>query len=108
MSFTRVAVTWRDVQESVRFLAEAVNRLGDGRSNATGSVTLTANQASTVVTERRVGTDSVINFMPTTANAAAEVGAGTMYVSAVTSGSYTITHANNAQTDRDFTYSVQG
>jgi hypothetical protein len=37
-----------------------------------------------------------------TANAAAEVGAGTIYISAVSHRSFTITHANNAQTDRTF------
>lgn len=89
-------------------MAQAVNQLSDGRSNGFGSVTLTANQTTTAVTDVRVGTDSVISLMPTTANAAAEVGAGGMYVGTVTAQSFTITHANNAQTDRTFTYAIQG
>ena len=46
--------------------------------------------------------------MLTTANAAAEVGAGGMYVSAQGDGSFTVTHANNAQADRTFDYTVTG
>jgi hypothetical protein len=43
-----------------------------------------------------------------TANAAAEVGNGTIYVSAVTNGSFTLTHANNSQVDRTFRYAISG
>lgn len=67
-------------------------------------VTLTANAASTTITDARIRFDSFIGFQPTTANAAAELGAGTLYVddSGRVNGSVTITHANNAQTDRTF------
>lgn len=92
----------------MRKVASGVNQLSDGRSNATGTVTLTASQATTTLTDPRIGTDTVICLVPTTANAAAEVGAGGLYISAVTAGSATLTHANNAQTDRDFSYSLQG
>jgi hypothetical protein len=47
-------------------------------------------------------------LMPTTANAAAEIGAGTAYISARTKRSFTITHANNSQSDRTFGYVVIG
>jgi len=92
----------------IRRLANGVNLLADGRSNATGAVTLTANQATTTLTDARIGTDTVITLQPTTANAAAEIGAGTLYVSAVTKGGLTLTHANNAQADRTFDYALQG
>jgi hypothetical protein len=88
--------------------ALAISELAAGRSNATGTVTLTANAGSTVVTDANFGTGSVPSLTPTTANAAAEIGAGTMYVSARAAGSFTLTHANNAQNDRTFIYSVQG
>jgi hypothetical protein len=55
-----------------------------------------------------VGSESVIVFTPTTANAAAEQGGGTMYLSARAKQSFTITHANNSQTDRTFIYIVIG
>lgn len=108
MSIRAVPTTWRATEEWSRLLAIGINQLEEGRSNAFGTVTLAANQATTTLTDIRIGTDSVICFMPTTANAAAEVGAGGMYVGAVTGGSATITHANNAQADRTFAYSIQG
>ena len=93
---------------SPREVAEVVNGLLDGRANNTGTVTLTANQATTSVTDYRAGPQSVILLTPLTSNAAAEVGAGGMYISARTKQSFTLTHANNAQTDRDFAYIVVG
>ena len=100
--------TWRNTAEHLRKLATAINQMADGRVNCFGSVTLTASAASTVVSDLRVGTDSVITFMPTTANAAAEIGNGTMYVGTVTAESFTITHANNAQNNRTFRYHIAG
>tara|TARA_R100001463_G_scaffold42137_1_gene88522 strand:- start:4889 stop:5212 length:324 start_codon:yes stop_codon:yes gene_type:complete len=91
-----------------RQVAFAVNLLIDGKFNSTGSVTLTASAASTAVTDYRAGPDSVILFTPTTANAAAEQGGGTMYLSARAKQGFTITHANNSQTDRTFLYIVIG
>jgi hypothetical protein len=79
-----------------------------GNLNNTAVVTLTANAGSTTVTERRAGEFSFIGFMPTTANAAAELGNGTLYVSAQGKQTFTITHANNAQADRTFTYCILG
>ena len=78
------------------------------QANAHGSVTLAASSATTVVTDYLTGPDSRVFFSPTTANAAAEVGNGTMYVSARASGSFTVTHANNSQTDRTFDYLLVG
>jgi len=89
-----------------RQIAEVVNRTIDGKLNSTGSVTLTASATSTVVAEARSGSDSVILFMPTTANAAAEL--ATMFVSSRGKQTFTITHANNGQTDRTFKYVVIG
>jgi hypothetical protein len=45
---------------------------------------------------------------PTTAHAATEVGNGTLYVSAVANGSFTLAHANNNQADRTFLYACFG
>lgn len=108
MSFRAVPTDWSEWRGAVRRIAQAVNLLAEGRSNGFGSVTLAANQDSTTVTDARVGTDSVISLMPTSVLAGQEIGAGTLYVDPVTAGSFTINHANNAQTDRTFTYSVQG
>ena len=83
-----------------------------GKTNNTGTVTLSASAASTIKTEvnGRIGQYTQILFFPTTANAATELAAGAMYVSArsVANNTFTITHANNAQTDRIFNYALIG
>ncbi len=81
---------------------EGVNSVG-----FSASVTLTANQATTVVSNSDVRSGSRIILFPTTANAASEIGNGTIYISAKTTGtSFTITHANNGQADRTFDYII--
>lgn len=86
----------------------ALQQLAAGRSNATGTVTLATSAATTVVTDSNCAAGTVPLLMPVTANAATEVGNGTIYVSAVTNGSFTITHANAATTGRTFLYALQG
>ena len=98
--------------EHRKLLADAIERILDGRLYCVGEVTLTANAASSAVTDYRVGLSSVILFMPVTANAAAELYGATMYVTAANitplTNQFTITHANNAQTDRTFRYLIIG
>lgn len=86
----------------------AIQQLSSGRSNAIGTVTLTISVATTTVTDANCSSGSVPILVPTTANAAAEVGNGTMYVSAVANSSFTITHANSATTGRTFLYALHG
>ena len=86
----------------------AIQQLAAGRSNAVGTVTLTASAANTTVTDNNCASGSTVLFTPTTANAAAEIGNGTMYLSSVANKSFTITHANNAQADRTFRYAIIG
>src|SRR3954467_7602050 len=85
-----------------------VRQLCEGRSNAVGTFTLTANAASTTVTAQNCGAGSSVLYTPTTANASAEVGNGTMRIGTVSNGSFVVTHANNAQTDRTFMYAAFG
>lgn len=89
-------------------IVTAIRQLAEGRSNATGVVTLTASAASTVVTAVNCSVGSTVLLQPTTANAAAEIGAGTGYVGTVANGSFTITHANNSQADRTFRWVALG
>lgn len=86
----------------------AIQQLAAGRSNAVGTVTLATGAATTIVPDRNCTLGSTPLLSPVTANAAAEVGNGTMYVSAVANGSFTITHANSATPGRTFLYSLQG
>lgn len=83
---------------SLRDTAEIVNNCVDGKMNVTGEVTLTNSATSTVVTDIRVGAESLIVFMPITADAATELAAGGMYVSSQGKQTYTITHASNTTT----------
>lgn len=95
-----------DDPEWKRKVGSWILEANQGNLNNTGTVTLTANAGTTVVTERRAGEFSFLGFMPTTANAA--VAQQTMYVSAQGKQTFTITHTNNAQADRTFTYCILG
>lgn len=89
-------------------LVRVVNNLLIGKSNNVLAFTLTANAASSTITDPRVGPLSFLGFMPTTANAAAELGAGTLYVSARGAETATIVHANNANADRTYAVLIVG
>ena len=62
-------------------------------------VTLDANSTTTTVTDPRIGVHSVPICMPTTANAAA---IAVPYRSDNLTGSMTLTHASDANTDKTF------
>lgn len=86
----------------------SLQQLAAGRSNAVGTVTLTASVTTTTVTDNNCASGSTPILIPTTANASAEMGNGTIYISTVANKSFTITHANNSQTDRTFKYAILG
>lgn len=106
MAYQHLPVNWSDTKDLLRKIASSVNGILDGKINAIGSVTLTASATSTVVSERRCGTGSVILLMPTTANAAGAL--STTYIGTTTKESFTITHASAATIDRTFKYVILG
>lgn len=69
-----------------------------------GEVTLTENVTTTTVQDGGVYIGSKVFLMSTTANAAAAI--PTTFISSVANGSFVITHANAATTDRTFYYLV--
>lgn len=91
-----------------RRLADIVNDMLHGGLNNVLDITLTANAATTTITDNRIGGTTRPTLMPMSANAAAEVGAGTLWVA--TPGKFTVVihHANNAQTDRNFSMMLGG
>lgn len=89
-----------------RQLREIVAGAMQGKTNNTGTVTLTASSTTTTLTDPRIGAESVILFMPTTANAAGAL-AG-LYVSARGTGTATLTHASTVAVDKTFSYAVIG
>lgn len=96
------------VRQFARRIADVLLSVMQGRLNNTTELTLTANAGSTTLEDPRLTVQSVVATEPLTANAAAEKGNGTLYVSARNNGSVTFTHANNAQTDRTFAVSILG
>lgn len=99
-----------DQEQHRRRIAGVLKSLGSGKMEVSGRLTLTASAASTTITDARIGVNSLLLMMPETANAAAEIGAGTLYVSATgrVNGSASVTHANNIQTDRSFLVAIIG
>lgn len=95
-------------ETELRAIVMAIGQLAEGRSNAHGTVTLTANVTTTTVTAVTCGSGATPILTPTTANASAEFGNGTIYVGTVSNGSFIITHANSAQTDRIFKWAAIG
>ncbi len=88
--------------DNPRNTAQACHDLNAGRLGNAGTVTLTANAASTVVTRYGVAKNDVVLLSAQTANAAAAL--GTTYAIATAKNTITFTHANNAQTDKTFLY----
>lgn len=93
-----------DVTAYARRLYDGVFRARQGKLDAITEVTLTAGATTTTLTDIRLSNQSVVLFDPKTANAAAELAAGTMYVLTANrgTGSWVITHANAGSTDRTF------
>lgn len=89
-----------------RQIALVLNNVLQGKLNNTSSFTVAANVATTTLTDARIGSNSVILLMPTTANAAAAL--ANVYFTAFVKGSCTVNHANNAQVDRIFKFAVIG
>ncbi len=89
-------------------LREVVNNLLRGKLNVTRDVTLTANAATTIVNDPRIGGTSSIQLMALSANAAAEIGNGMIWWSAPGDQTVTLNHANNAQTDRTYRLTIIG
>lgn len=89
-------------------IVQSVRELWQGRSNAGGQFTCAISVATTTVTAPNCGATSRIFLTARHINAAAEVGNGTIYVSAVAQGEFTVTHANSATVNRTFDYEIKG
>lgn len=92
-------VAW--IQKAVK----VVNLILLGKLNACTTVTLTANVATTVLTDPRLSGTSRLFFGPQTANAKAE---GTPWYDTRGEGTVTLHHANNAQVDRTYDVLIIG
>lgn len=88
--------------------AAAIKELGQGRSNAVGTVTLRASQTTTTVDATNCGAGNVVFLFPATANAAAIVATTYVLASNVTPGQFIITHPSSVSTDKTFYWVALG
>lgn len=102
--------TFPQVTGYIRRMYESLQATRKGKLECVVEVTLTANAASTTVSDIRLSSYSAILFDPLTANAAAELAAGTLYATTANRGdsTVTLTHANAATTDRSYRMVVIG
>ena len=103
-----IRAIFRQIVEWLRLTSEVVNRTQEGKLNNLGTLTLTDLVATTTLNDKRIGARSVIQVMPTTANGANELATFFQTYPNVTQGQAVLNHANNAETDRTFTYTVTG
>lgn len=109
MSFPKVQQGLKEPLEWCRRLTDAVNSLRDGKTNNTGSVTLTASSTSTTVnvSSGMIGENTVVLFSAKTANAASAI-SGMYYATDPANNRFTITHASTADADKTFDYVIVG
>lgn len=93
-------------------VVQAVIQLIQGRSNSVGTVTLRANQTTTVVTKAtdpaavNMSKDSAVFFSALTAHAAAV--AWGLWVSDRGQGTFTINHVSDSNTDKTLNFEIRG
>jgi len=104
--FPVVPISIPDHGLHLQLVSNALNNTINGKLNSTGSVTLRASQTTTTLTDERIGGNSVILFMPTTANANSTK--SSLFVSARQNNTATLTHASSSNTDQTFGYVVVG
>jgi hypothetical protein len=90
-----------------RAVAEVVRGVMDGKTNNTGSITLaTGGATTTTLTDRRIGPDSVIVFVP--ASSAANADSSRIYTSTQTQGTATVNHVTNIVANKTYRYAIIG
>ena len=107
MADVKLAPLTGDDANHRRHLAIAVNNALQGKINSIGSVTLTASSTTTTLTDPRIGGESIVLLMPTTAHAATAYVAG-IWFSNVTRGAIVLNHTNSINADQRFTYIILG
>lgn len=97
-----MAIQIRPEERDPQRFNDAIRQLVEGRGNNIGTVTLRAGQTTTTVSFPNCSKDCQVFLTPRTANAAAAL--PSTYISVVSQGSFTITHANAVSVDRTFGY----
>jgi hypothetical protein len=94
--------------EHRRLLAEAVMEVMNGKINSTGSFTLTADVTSTTLTDARIGRNTLVVLVPSTANAAAAFATTYQTIPNAAKEAAVFTHASNSQADKTYFYILLG
>lgn len=102
MSVNVLPLSGLPVPQFLSLIATTINELLRGRANNAGSLTLAASVTTTQVIDTRVKLTTRVFLSPRSANACAALTG--LYVSDVADGSFTLTHASTATTDRTFDY----
>jgi hypothetical protein len=90
-----------------RAVAEVVRGIMDGKTNNTATITLaTGGAVTTTLTDRRIGPDSVIVFVP--ASSAANADSSRIYASAQGQGTATVNHVANTVANKTYRYAIIG
>jgi len=104
--FLTVPLSNPDTKAHARQCAITINNVMDGKINSTGQITLTASATTTTLTDARIGANSVLLFMPQTANARTALNG--LYITNRGNGSCTVNHPSSANTDQDLSYVIIG
>lgn len=107
MSFQTPPIDHFDEKEHRRQLAQSILLLYNGKINSTGTVTLTANDTTTTLTDARIGGDTIVILVPTTANAMTLSAYYQTYPN-VTKGQAVLNHASDAAADQTHAYVLIG
>ena len=103
-----------NANEHRKLIAQAVNRLGQGKFDVTLDVTLNANTGATVIADNRIGfTSAVTPLMAMSLSAAVAIATG-IYFDAPSAGAQATTasivahHNINAATDKKIRFGIIG
>ena len=102
-NFLKVPTFTDNQDEQNRLTANAINNILDGKINSTGEITLTNSSTTTILTDARIGGNSVILLMPITNNAAN----AHIHFTDIGNGTATMNHGSGSST-RTFKYVVIG
>lgn len=101
-----MAIQLQPSETSIWRIVQAIIQLVNGRHNSSGQISLSINTTTTVVTAPNCSKGASPVLFPMTAHAAAAL--GTSWISSIDDGSFTLTHANNTQADRTFSWIATG
>ena len=91
----------------IRNAIRSLQQLAMGQTNSKGTFTLSSTGATLLsVNNTNCGPNSIVNWMPVTADAAAQMATLFLLSSNVTTGAFSVTQATNTSTSSIFNYVI--